>query len=358
MKKYDIAVIGAGPAGLSASCIAARLGSKVILIDENSKPGGQLFKQIHKFFGSHEHHAGVRGMEIGRILLEDAYEAGVEVLLDATVWATDGKISGVTTKDGEITIQADRMIIATGGIENPLRFPGWTLPGVINAGGAQTMMNLYRVLPGKRVLMIGSGNVGLIVSYQFLQAQAEVIAVVEASPKIGGYFVHASKLKRCGIPILTSHTIKCAHGVEKVSGATIYKMDSKWNQMSGTEQKLDVDLICIAVGLSPQTELAWMCGCHMFYDPVLGGYVPKHDLKMETSISGVYVAGDVSGIEEASAAMEEGQIAGISAAESLNLLCSSKAEKLKSEAYNRLNEIRSGLFGSRLKLAKDSMQKG
>lgn len=355
MKNVDVSVIGAGPAGLAASVVAARAGAKVALVDENSRPGGQLFKQIHKFFGSREHRAGTRGMRIGRELLDDTFNAGVDVMLNSTVWGLDGYQLGVTTSNGQDTIIARRIVIATGAGENPLRFSGWTLPGVMTAGGAQTMMNLHRVLPGHRVLMVGSGNVGLIVSYQLLQAGAEVVALIEASPRIGGYFVHAAKLARAQVPILTSHTIKCAHGEDQVTQATIVGVDENWGEVPNTESTLDVDLICIAVGLSPQIELASMCGCEIDYSPALGGYLPLHDRNMETTVPGVYVAGDVSGVEEASAAMEEGRIAGISAAESLDLLTPAEAEKARAEAWSRLDEIRSGLFGARLYGAKDAI---
>mgnify|MGYP000166959771 CR=1 FL=1 len=167
MKRYDLIVIGAGPAGLSAAIEAAKRGMKPVVFDENAKPGGQLFKQIHKFFGSKEHRAKIRGFKIGDDLLKEAEEYGVEVVLNATVIGLYQE-KEITVKIGDEVkhFKGDAILAATGASENMVTFKGWTKPGVIGAGAAQTMMNLHHVMPGKKVLMLGTGNVGLVVSYQ------------------------------------------------------------------------------------------------------------------------------------------------------------------------------------------------
>jgi thioredoxin reductase len=346
MKKTEIAIIGAGPAGLSCAVEAAKSGAKVTLLDENLKPGGQLFKQIHKFFGSREHRAGIRGFKIGHQLLEETERLSVEVLLDAAVYGIYENRTIAYVKDGrDHTLYAEKIVIAAGASENALAFPGCTLPGVMGAGAAQTIVNVHRVLPGQRILMVGSGNVGLIVSYQLMQAGADVIALIEAAPNIGGYGVHAAKIRRAGVPIYTSTTIKEVVGEEKVEGVVIVNLDDKWNPIEGTEKNLDVDTVCLAVGLSPLTELAWMAGCEFTFIPPLGGHVPIHDENMETTLKGIYVAGDITGVEEASSAMEEGRLAGIACAESLGYYDENRAKKLKSEIWNRLNSLRTGPFG-------------
>ncbi|MDY5576010.1 MAG: FAD-dependent oxidoreductase, partial [Lachnospiraceae bacterium] len=149
MKRYDLVIVGAGPAGLSAAIEAAGNGLKVVVYDENAKPGGQLFKQIHKFFGSKEHKAKIRGFKIGEELLAEADRCGVEVVLNATVLGLHRE-KELTVKVGEevIHVKGDSVIIATGASENMVTFRGWTLPGVIGAGAAQTMMNLNKVRPG------------------------------------------------------------------------------------------------------------------------------------------------------------------------------------------------------------------
>jgi len=358
MTQTEIAVVGAGPAGLAAAIEAARAGAQVLLIDENSRPGGQLFKQIHKFFGSKEHQAGIRGIDIGARLLAEAAEAGVETWLDSVVYGLfeDGEhVLGVVRDEKALTVTAKAVILATGASENALAFPGWTLPGVMGAGAAQTMINIHRVLPGKKVLMVGAGNVGLIVSYQLLQAGAEVAAIVEGLPYIGGYGVHASKVRRAGVPILTRHTILRAEGETSVERAVIAQVDEKWQPIPGTEQTLEVDTICLAVGLSPLAELAWMAGCEMIYMPDLGGWMPKHDADMQTSLPRLYVAGDIAGIEEASTAMEEGRLAGLAAAEALGYLPADEAAQYKEEVRERLAALRSGSFGEKRARCKEQI---
>jgi thioredoxin reductase/Fe-S-cluster-containing hydrogenase component 2 len=343
MERYELIIVGAGPAGLSAAIEAAKHGLKVIVFDENAKPGGQLFKQIHKFFGSREHKAKIRGIKIGEDLLREANEYGVTVKLNATVIGLYLDKEVLVKLGDEIKhFKGDTIIIATGASENMITFDGWTLPGVIGAGAAQTMMNLHHVKPGKRILMLGSGNVGLVVSFQLLQAGCEVVAVVDASPKVGGYGVHASKVTRCGVPFYLSHTIIKAEGEESVTGVVIGEVDSKWQIIPGTEKHFDADTICLAVGLSPMAQLLKMAGCTMSDTP--GGYLPVCDEYGETSIPGIFAAGDVSGIEEASSAMIEGHIAGIAAAKYLGYISKDLMDEKTAEMDKALSSLRQGMF--------------
>ena len=345
MKRYDLIIVGAGPSGLSAAIEAARKGLNVVVFDENEKPGGQLFKQIHKFFGSKEHRAKVRGFVIGQQLLDEADEAGVQVVLNATVIGLyQDKEVVVKIGDQIHHYKGDAVIIATGAAENMVTFPGWTLPGVIGAGAAQTMMNLHGVLPGKRVLMLGSGNVGLVVSFQLLQCGCEVVALVDAAPRVGGYGVHAAKVARTGVPFYLSHTIVEAEGDECVTGVTIAEVDSFFKFIPGTEKHFDVDTICLAVGLSPMSQLLKMAGCQMEDNPKRGGQVPVCDEYGRTSLPGVFVAGDVSGIEEASSAMIEGRMAGIVAAEYLGYVGKEELDTELSDLETALDGLRQGMF--------------
>lgn len=343
IKRYDMIVVGAGPAGLSAAIEAAKHGVKPIVFDENAKPGGQLFKQIHKFFGSKEHKAKIRGFQIGKELLAEAEQYGVEVVLNAAVVGL--------YPDREITVRVgeqlqhykgDSILIATGASENMVNFKGWTLPGVIGAGAAQTMMNLHHILPGKRVLMLGSGNVGLVVSFQLMQAGCDVVALCDAAPRIGGYGVHAAKVARCGVPFYLSHTIVEAEGKDCVTGVTIGQVGPDWKIIPGTEKHFDVDTICLAVGLSPMSQLLSQAGCSML--DTKGGYVPACDADGQTSQPGVFAAGDVSGIEEASSAMIEGRISGIAMAAYLGFATQEEKESRKAELEAQLDTLRQGMF--------------
>lgn len=350
MKRYDLVVVGAGPAGLSASIEAAKRGLSVAVFDENAKPGGQLFKQIHKFFGSKEHKAKIRGFRIGDELLKTAGELGVEVVLNAVVIGIyPNKEVIVNVKDEILHYRGDTIIAATGASENMIYFNGWTLPGVIGAGAAQTMMNLHGVKPGEKVLMLGSGNVGLVVSYQLLQAGCEVAAIVDAAPRIGGYGVHAAKVARTGTSFYLSHTIIEAEGEDHVTGVIIGEVDQDWKIIKGSEKHFDVDTICLAVGLSPMSQLLKMAGCEMVEDPKRGGTVPVCRHYGETSIKGIYVAGDVSGIEEASSAMIEGRITGIAASYYLGYIEEDELDKEVSEQEKSLDKLRQGMFAPKNK---------
>ena len=230
-----------------------------------------------------------------------------------------------------------------------LPFVNNDLPGVYGAGAVQTLMNLYGVVPGNNILMVGAGNIGLIVSYQLLQAGIKVAAIVEALPRIGGYLVHASKIRRLGVPIYTSHTLKEVYGTDCVEKVVISEINQNFEFIPGTEKELKVDTICLAVGLSPLSDLLWQAGCQMKYIPELCGYVALRDDNMKTTKDKIYIAGDVAGIEEASSAMLEGQIAGLNAAVSLGYECDNykeQDEKLKAE----LKELRDNPLSEKIKI--------
>jgi thioredoxin reductase len=358
MKNYEFVVIGGGPAGLSAAIEAASHGVQVLVIDANLQAGGQLFKQIHKFFGSSMHRAGIRGIDIGIEMLTKCKELNVDIWLNSTVIGLyKGLKIGVeyAQPDGSKkleVIQAKKILIATGASENAVRFPGWTLPGVMGAGAAQTMINVNRVLPGKNVLTIGSGNVGLIVSYQLLQAGAGVKGLVEALPKINGYLVHAAKICRAGVPVYTKHTVIKAAGDTRVREAVIAEIDDKWNPINGSEKTIEVDTIAIAAGLKPLAGLAWMGGCKMEFDRYLGGWAPIHNKSMETTQNGIYVAGDSTGVEEANTAIEEGKLAGSAIAAALGYIGKDEAENFNKAAWERLDFLRQGPHGETRREAK------
>lgn len=360
-REVDILIVGAGPAGLSAAIEAARYGADVLVVDENNKPGGQLFKQIHKFFGSRRHQAGVRGVDIGTELLREVKELGVEVMLNTVAYGfypNDEGVALCVNDDTGMIVHPKKIIMATGASENPLAFPGWTLPGVVGAGAIQTMINVHRVPVGSKVLMIGSGNVGLIVTYQLLQSGAEVAGIVEAAPELGGYGVHSAKVRRAGVPVYTSHTVLEAvpnEDLSGVKGAVIAKVDEKFQPVKGTEQFIEADCIGIAVGLTPDTALPSMARVTFTNGGRLGTQVPLHDRDMMTTKEGIYVAGDSSGVEEASTAIEEGRLAGIAAAEALGKIDKSAAKEAKAKVWESMSQLRTVPFGDGRAKAKEDI---
>jgi len=359
----DITIVGSGPAGLMAAITAAKQGvPRILLVDENHLIGGQLIKQTHKFFGSKEERAGIRGIDIA-VEFEKQVKSfkNIKFMLETTVIGcynckkVHKLIAVKRLNDGDqlFEINSKKVIFACGAMENMLAFPGNDLPGVYGAGGVQTLMNVYGVKPGYKVVMIGAGNVGLIVSYQLLQAGVNVDRVVEIMPKIGGYHVHAAKLRRCGVPIFTSYSVKEVYGNNKVEGVILVKVDNSFKPISGTEQDVSCDTLCIAVGLTPSIRLLEQIGAKTEYIPEAGGHIAVHDRFMKININGIYVAGDSSGIEEASTAMIEGELAGISAAASLGY--DKNAQKLKEKCKKALTQFRSGPFGEKPRICKEKI---
>jgi sarcosine oxidase subunit alpha len=332
---YDVAIVGGGPAGLCAALEASRSAASVALFDENPVLGGQLVKQTHKFFGAQEHYSGRRGFEIAELLRDEARASAVEVFTGTKIWSIDENQTLWVNK-GELSgsIQAKAIILACGAKEKAVFFPGWTKPGVLYAGALQTLVNLWGVAPGERVLILGAGNVGLIIAYQLVQAGLRVAGIIEKRAGIGGFQVHANRVKRLGIPIFFNAELLEAGGLEQVEEATI--------GLGRERMTVKADVICIAAGMSPQVELLRAAGCDLRYDASLGGYLPKHDESLRVDERNIFVCGDMCGIEEASIAMEEGRLAALSALRRLSLGATAELEAGARGTVRRLQELRSG----------------
>lgn len=301
LREVEVLILGGGPAGLSAAVELGKRGVDTLIVDDKSKLGGKLLLQTHKFFGSVEDsHAGTRGFEIARILEEEVRKLdSVEVWVNTTaVGVFSDRIVGVVKGNLYRKIRPQRLLVATGAREKMLSFPGNTLPGIYGAGAFQTLVNRDLVRSSDRILIVGGGNVGLIAGYHAIQAGIEVVALVEALPQVGGYKVHADKLKRLGVPIYTGHTVVSATGGERVEKVTVAALDPTWKVVPGTHKTFDVDTVLIAVGLAEVNEF----------------FTKARDWGMD-----VYSAGDASEIAEASAAMFTGRIKGLEIARSLGL---------------------------------------
>ena len=351
IREVEFLIIGGGPAGLSAALAATKYGIQTVVVDDGINLGGQLTKQTHKFFGSKMERAGTRGFVIGQQMVEELKtRENFEAFMNTTAagYYPDGVVTAVRGETEFFKFKPKKILVATGASEKMITFPGNDLPGVYGAGAVQTLMNEFGVVPAKRVLMVGAGNIGLIVSYQLLQAGVPVAAVVEIADRIGGYLVHASKIRRLGVPILTRYTIVEARGKESVESAVISRVGDDWQPIPGTEIEVEVDTVCLAVGLTPTSELLFQAGIKMKYVPELGGDVPLRDRLMRTSNPDVYVAGDVAGIEEASSAMLEGQIVGLAVAKSLGAEIPDFEEQINT-VENELKTLRSGPVPERVR---------
>ncbi|MCK5773639.1 MAG: FAD-dependent oxidoreductase, partial [Thermoplasmata archaeon] len=301
VKDVDVLVIGGGPAGLSASLELGKLGVSTLMIDDKDRLGGKLVLQTHKFFGSvKDSFAGTRGYRIGDILADELKgHESVETWTETTAVGvfSDGLV-GLMKGDQYHLIRPKKLLVTAGARERMLSFPGNTLPGVYGAGAFQTIVNRDMVRCSERIMIIGGGNVGLIAGYHAIQAGIEVVGLVEALPRVGGYKVHADKLMRLGVPIWTRHTVVAAHGEERVESVTIAQLDESWKVIKGTERRFEVDTVLIAVGLAEVDEF----------------FHKAREFNID-----VFSAGDSQEIAEASAAMFSGRIEGLRIAGSLGL---------------------------------------
>ena len=302
------------------------------------------------FFGSEKQFAKTRGIDIAKKFIKEVKENPlIEVWEDSTVVGLySDKVLTVLKAEKYLKVEAKSIIVATGASEKALAFEGNDLPGIYGAGAVQTLMNVYGVKPGNKIIMVGSGNIGLIVSYQLMQAGVKVLCVIEGGSNIGGFKVHASKLRRYGVNIYTNTTVKRAIGKDRLEQVELVKLNEKWEMIPGTEEIYDVDALCIAVGLTPMTSLLGMIECDIKFVSELGGRVPVLSSANETSIPGVFACGDVASVEEASSAIVEGSLAGLEAAKYLGKI-HPNYEELKSEYVHDLNNLRNGPFGEKIR---------
>ena len=258
--KTQVAIIGAGPAGLACREQLNAFGIDNIVIDNNSKIGGQFNMQTHQFFffEKEKKFGGMRGFDIAKTLAGDNHEG---ILLDTTVWdLLEGRrvaIKNIVT--GEIAyVDADHLVVATGAVPFMPTFENDDVPGVYTAAVFQKMMNQEHTLLGKRVLTVGAGNIGYLTSYQGMQAGATIKAIIEAMPREGGFPVQANRVRRLGIPIMTGYTLVRAipnDDYTGVTGAVIAKCEN-FKAIPGTEQVIDdIDIINICTGLIPDNQL-------------------------------------------------------------------------------------------------------
>ncbi|WP_021592015.1 NAD(P)/FAD-dependent oxidoreductase [Actinomadura welshii] len=377
---FDVAVIGAGPAGLGAAAAAAAAGAATICIDGQRRPGGQYYRQPAGAAAA----SADRRQRSGAALYEAAVNAGSSYLPGTGVWGLSEDPHTTTVRrvelvtDGRLSqVSARSIVVAAGARERCAAFPGWTLPGVLTAGGVQALYKQHRIVPGKRILLAGSGPLLLVVAAAMVRAGGEVVAVVEAA-RVGGHSlrhplsttatmvrqpakiwegVHSvAALARHGVRVRTGWGVVQAHGRTEVTGATIARLDRQWRPIPGTDRYLDCDTIAIHHGLVPATEMLQLLGVSLSYQPALGGHVPVRDDTMATDAAGVFAAGDGAGVGGAGLALVEGEIAGAAAAAHALGMPYSTADLTRSQRVRLRRERRfqkhySELFRSRPGLA-------
>ncbi|MFE1450502.1 FAD-dependent oxidoreductase [Streptomyces olivaceoviridis] len=332
-----LAVVGAGPAGLAAALAAAARGVRVTLVDAADQAGGQFYRQPAAALGARRpqalHHQW-RTWERLRDGLDRHRTAGrITYLTDHHEWCVAREsasgafavhaLLGPAQEDG-VTLHADAVLLATGAYERVLPFPGWTLPGVVTAGGAQAMLKGGLVLPGRRVVVAGTGPLLLPVAAGLAAAGARVAALVEsagpgallhrapalaAQPgKLAEGAGYAARLLRHGVRTLARHTVVAAHGTDRLEAVTVAALDRDGRPRPGSARRIPCDTLAVGHGMLPHTDLAETLGC------ALSGTAVRVDAEQRTDVPGVWAAGEATGVGGAALALAEGHIAGRSAA--------------------------------------------
>ncbi len=350
MQINDVVIIGAGPAGLSAAIQCRENDLNVVVLDEFPKTGGRLLGQLHQE-PSGEWWNGIKESEA---LKEKAEKLNTDIRLGVSVHhieTLDDHFVVHTTKE---SFTAKNVLIATGAAESAAPIPGWTLPGVMSIGAAQVMTNVHRVSVGEKGIVVGVNVLSAAIARELQLAGIDLHSMVlparnvvsedQANPrqvmerlvriahlapsafiKFGSKFAKfkfvqnlalqfypKDGIKMWDMPIHLRKAIKQINGTDKVESVTMVDVTMDGDIIRGTEEEIPVDFVCIAGGLYPLAELAAVVGCPFQYSDELGGHVPVHNEKMETPIEGIYVAGNITGIESAKVAREQGTVAGLS----------------------------------------------
>ena len=359
--RLPLVIVGAGPAGMAAAIEAARAGLASVILDESPAPGGQIYRQIPDTFAYIDRAAGGRELQRGNRLRAglSAHSSLISVRSrSAVIGIAPGPVPAVQwaseCRSGELA--AEQLILATGAYDRPVPFPGWTLPGVMTAGGAQSFMKTFGIRPGKRAIVAGTGPLLLVVAAQLHKAGVEVRALLEAGrPRFSaGAALRALRhpgllrdaasylwqLRRARIPVLLNHTVFAATGSAELESVEYGPVDSRdWTPQREHASHIDADLLVVGFGFVPSSELATLAGCEMEYRHILGGWIPRRDMHMETNQPGIYAAGDGAGVGGALVAVEEGRLAGIRAAERAGKLSAGEAASRRAGPLRRLRAL-------------------
>lgn len=321
MRQPDVVVVGGGPAGIGAALAAAEAGATVMLVDEHARPAGQYFKGPD---------GPGKDAERIRFLRSELARLDVEVLSEALVWGIFDARDVMVVREGRSELVRPRkVVLATGAYDRPVPFPGWTLPGVMTAGAAQTLVKAERVLPGQRVLLAGAGPFLLPVARGLATDGAEVtmleattltgrlglgpaaLGVPELVREAAGY---TAALRQLGVRRHSGEKILRAEGDGTVQRAVVARVDRDWRAVPGTERTIEVDAVAIGYGFLPSTELAEACGCHLRFDADAQAWFVAVGERMQTTAPHVYAAGEITGIAGNVVAFWEGRLAGAAAA--------------------------------------------
>jgi thioredoxin reductase/bacterioferritin-associated ferredoxin len=361
MNSADLIIIGGGPAGISAATEAARRQLSVVLIDENMSLGGKVFRQEEVGLGKASADPFEAGLRKG---LFDSFESvrdRIQVLLGAEVWNIEGdrKVHVYSAQDQEVhpqVFRGQKVIIASGAIERVVPFEGWTAPGVFTIGGLNALAK-KGVVPGKQVLIAGSGPLPLVLIKNLVQAKANIRAVVvpislrtmirNTLPVLRNAGWHrvkqamdaAWRVRTNHIPVINAHVLKQVRGGHNDFTAVISRIGPDWRPITGSEEEIRADVIAVGYGLMPSVELTRLAGCEHTFDHSRGYWRVVRGDGLETSIPGIFVAGDGVQVKGYEAAIAEGQLAAIEAARQLGKTTQHDADRCMVPITKRLKRM-------------------
>jgi len=368
-----LAVVGAGPAGLGIAIAAAESGLDVVLVDENQKIGGQIYRQASLAESDRDdrHQPAKRFVALSQRLGELSQR--ITMIPRTRVWGIFEQTLALAGPS-PCFLRADRIALAPGAHEFVPPFPGWTLPGVMTAGAAQRLVKSMQVAPGQRVILVGTGPFLLTVANSLLDADVQVVAVVEASrrrdwlwrlPSMASARMslvlegwrYLRRIRSAKIPLLTGHVITRATGPSQVESVTVAPCSRDWAPDHSRARTFDVDALCVGYGFVPRTQMAQLAGCKVKYVSARGGWIPELSVDGQTSQPRIWCAGDGAGIGGALLAELSGRLVGLSIARDCNALSETEYVRLRApvcrevrrlqrfrDALESVSRIRSGLF--------------
>ena len=345
MKNVDLVIVGGGPAGLAAAIRARKEGAeKVLVIERDVELGGILQQCIHDGFGLHRFGKRMSGNEYAQNFIDELETTDIEVLLDTMVLEVtqDKVIYACNNKDGMMEISCKAVILAMGCRErtaSQIQLMGYRPAGVLTAGAVQRYINMEGYLPGKKAVILGSGDIGLIMARRMTLEGMEVKGVYEVMPSPGGLTRNRVQcLDDYDIPLHLSTTVAKVHGKKRIEGVTVAKLDENRQIIPGTEEYIECDLLVLAVGLIPENELSVGCGIEL--DPRTRG--PILDNHFMTSVPGIFACGNVAVVFDlVDYVSQSGEIAAAAAVSYINgkLTCGEDAEYVKTVPAGNVNFI-------------------
>jgi thioredoxin reductase len=346
-RRVPLIVVGAGPAGVAAATAAGRAGVRVLLLDEHPLDPELMAMDVPLYFGQRMSAAvRDRGAMLERVVranpaIEEALEAGVEVELGVSVWGAfrpgptmrelGGACLGVADQSRSWLVGYDRLIVAAGARDLNLAFRGWEKAGTMGAAGALALLTRYQAFAARRMVVLGSGPLGLAVASLARERGIEVPAVIEVAAAVRGDPGACDALERQGVRFYPGHVVAEALGSrDEIEGVRLAALDGDLRPIPGRATEIACDTVCLAIGLVPQVELLQILGCRLAFRSERGGFVPEIDPGQRTSLPDVFAAGDVTGVDEAAVtapdrAHAEGRRAGLAAAAALGVIAPDQA---------------------------------